>query len=113
MPTAFGPALGALPSGSAVLVEDSVGAWLEYAFPGLSPVMDGMLDAYPVDHIEAFAGYVAVEPGWTGFVERSGADVAVLRAGSALTSAMQDQLGSTVVRRDGPFVYLVAPGVRP
>ena len=113
VPAAFAPELAALPSGSAVLVEDSVGAWLEYAFPGLSPVMDGMLDAYPVDHIETFAGYVAVEPGWTGFVERSGADVAVLRAGSALTSAMQDQLGWTVVRRDGPFVYLVAPGVRP
>jgi hypothetical protein len=113
VPTALGPALGALPSGTAVLVEDSVGAWLEYAYPGLSPVMDGMLDAYPVEHLEAFAGFVAVQPGWTGFVERSGADVAVLRAGSALTSAMQDQLGWTVVRRDGPFVYLVAPGARP
>lgn len=113
VPSAFTSRLQQLPDGASVLVEDGTGAWIEYEFPALNPVIDGMLDAYPVDHIQAFADFRNLEPGWTDFVDESDADVAVLEKGSALTAAMQAQLGWKVVQKDRDWVYLEAPDTRP
>jgi hypothetical protein len=109
VPTGFSSRLGALPAGSVVLVEDGVGGWLEWRFPRVDPVVDGLLDAYPVDYLRGFFDMTALEPGWPGFVRHSGADVAVLRRGSALTAAMRQQLGWHQVQRDRDWVYLVPP----
>jgi len=113
VPARFAPRLEALPDGAAVLVEDGTGAWIEYAFPSLNPSIDGMLDAYPVDYIEAFNGFRELEPGWTDFVRRSGAEVAVLEQGSPVAAAFEDQLGWTMLQRDSAWVYLSAPTVEP
>ena len=110
VPRQFETRLAVLPKGSPVLVEDGTGAWIEWRFPTLSPVIDGMLDAYPVDYIKRFQEYRNVQPGWKKFVRRSGADVAVLVKGSALSAAMQDRLGWRPVQRDADWVYLEAPG---
>ncbi len=107
VPVGFAPRLQSLAPGSVVLVEDGVGGWMEWRFPKVSPVIDGMLDAYPVEHIRDFFAMTEVKPGWRGFVERSGADVAVLQKKSPLTAAMQQQLGWHVVQRDADWVYLV------
>jgi hypothetical protein len=109
VPDALAGRLQALPAGSPVLVEDGVGGWLEWRFPTVQPVIDGMLDAYPVAYIREFFAATRVEPGWRGFVTRSGARVGVLRAGSPLSGALQDQLGWHVLQRDSRWVYLVAP----
>ncbi|MEP7090244.1 MAG: hypothetical protein ABI776_09070 [Nocardioidaceae bacterium] len=109
VPAAFGSRLAALPSGAAVAVEDSTGAWLEWRYPGLDPFIDGMLDAYPVGYIERWQDFVRVAPGWQGFLRDSQAGVAVLVAGSPLSDAMQHQLHWTAVQHTGTWVYLVAP----
>lgn len=109
VPDAFTSRLSSLPAGSTVAVEDSAGAWIEWRFPRLNPMIDGMLDAYPVDYIAGFADFGAVKPGWTGYLHRSGARVAVTRRGSSLTAALQDQLHWQAVDKDGRYVYLVAP----
>ncbi len=70
VPTRFAERLAALPDGSAVLVEDGTGAWIEWREPGLNPVIDGMLDAYPVDYIADFQSYRALEPGLEGLRRR-------------------------------------------
>jgi hypothetical protein len=77
--------------------------------PQVHPVIDGMLDAYPVSYIRDFFAATRLEPGWQRFVARSHADVAVLEAGSPLTGALQRELGWRLVARDSGFVYLVAP----
>ena len=109
VPTAVEPRLSALPAGSTVLVEDGIGAWIEWAVPEVHPVIDGMLDAYPVEYIADFFSFTRVEPGWQDFVRRSRAQDAVLLKGSALSAALQDQLGWRVVQRDDQWVYLKAP----
>ena len=109
VPTGFSARLAALPSGSAVLVEDGAGAWMEYAFPGLDPTIDGMLDAYPVGYIGRFANLTAVGDGWTDFVDDSGARVAVVLKNSPLEGALEGQLGWRVVQKDREWVYLEAP----
>jgi uncharacterized membrane protein len=109
VPTRFTPVLAKLPAGSPVLVEDHSGAWMEWRFTHLNPVIDGMFDAYTVDHMEEFAAFRRVEPGWAGFVQRSGASYAVLVQGSPITAAMQSQLRWSVVQRDENWVLLTAP----
>jgi hypothetical protein len=109
VPNRFEPALSQLPAGSTVLVEDPTGAWIEWRFPDLSPVIDGMFDAYTVAHMEEYKAFRNVEPGWTGFVGRSNASIAVLLDGSPLSAAMQSQLEWEVVQRDQDWVMLIAP----
>jgi hypothetical protein len=109
VPTAFGSRLAALPSGSPVAVEDGTGAWIEWKYPDLDPVIDGMLDAYSVDYIQRYNDYVDVKPGWQEFLADSSARVAVLHHGSPLSDAMLHQLHWRQVDRDGRWVYLEAP----
>jgi hypothetical protein len=109
VPTRFEPRLSALPAGSTVLVEDGTGSWIEWAAPQVHPVIDGMLDAYPVEHIRDFYAFRGVQPGWRAFVRESGARVAVLQRGSAVTGAMRDRLGWRVVQTDGNWVFLTRP----
>ncbi len=111
-PLALTGRLQALPAGSTVLVEDGVGGWMEWRVPSVHPVIDGMLDAYPVSYIEDFFAMTRVEPGWQRFLTRSGARVAVLRQGSPLTAAVRDRLGWRVVARDRSWVLLAAPTAR-
>ena len=101
--------LQALPAGSTVLVEDGIGGWMEWRLPALHPVIDGMLDAYPVSYIEDFFAMTRLEPGWQRFVDRSGARVAVLRRGSPLSAAVRDRLGWRVEQQDRRWVLLGAP----
>ncbi len=110
VPDRFADRLAALPAGSSVLVEDPVGAWIEWRFPTLSPGYDGLAPAYPARYLERFAAFHAVGPGWRTFVADSHARVAVLVEGSALTEAMRARLGWRQVQQDGQWVYLVAPG---
>jgi hypothetical protein len=108
-PTALAPRLAALPSGSTVLVEDGIGGWMEWRVPDVHPVVDGMLDAYPVAYLHRFFDATKVEPGWQRFVSRSGARVGVLEAGSPLSAALQDELGWRPVAHDHRWVLLRAP----
>ena len=109
VPIRFAADLSALPPHTAILVDDGVGAWIEYQVPDVDPVIDGMLDAYPVSHIRRFQDFTALLPGWQRFVTDTGATVALTRAGRPVTGALQDQLGWRVRARDAGYVYLVAP----
>ncbi|MGZ4531471.1 MAG: hypothetical protein ACXVXP_03875 [Mycobacteriaceae bacterium] len=110
VPTALTPRLAALPAGSPVLVEDSSGAWMEWRFHDLNPVIDGMFDAYPVSYLHDFADFRDLQPGWQKFVVRSRASVAVLPIRSALEAALERELHWRQLQRAGKWVYLVAPG---
>ncbi len=109
VPSAFGSRLAALPAGTPVAVEDATGAWMEWKYPGLNPVIDGMLDAYSVDYIKRYADYVDVKPGWQRFLADSKARVAVVHDNSPLSEAMRRELHWRVVDRTGHWVYLAAP----
>ncbi len=109
VPTALQPALSILPPGTPVVVEDGTGAWLEWAVPQVAPVVDGLLDAYPVDYLADFTDFRQVRPGWQGFLGRTGARVAVVRVDSPLRSALQGDLGWRPVQRDRAWVLLDAP----
>ncbi len=112
-PTASRDDSSALPDGSVVLVDDGIGAWMEWAVPEVDPVIDGMLDAYPVGYIRDFFDFRDLQPGWQDFVDRSGARVAVVRRDAPVAAALQDQLGWRRVATDGAWVYLTAGPAQP
>ena len=109
VPSGMASRLQSLRPGSAVLNTDYLGGWIEWRFPRLNPVLDGMFDAYPVRYIRRYDDAAALKPGWQRFVEQSGAEVAVLRTRSPLAAALEDQLAWRPVEVDGKWAYLVAP----
>jgi len=109
VPDRFDARVSALPAGSVLLVEDGIGAWVEWRHPGVHPVIDGMLDAYPVRWIQRFHDFKQLEPGWQDFVADSGAEAGIMKRGSPATAALQDQLGWKVVATQRDWVYVVAP----
>jgi hypothetical protein len=111
-PSALAGRLQRLPPDSTVLVEDGVGAWLEWRVPDVHPVIDGMLDAYPVRYIRDFDAMTHLDPGWQRFVAASGARTAVVDAGSPLSAALRERLGWRLVRRDGPWLLLTSTPAR-
>lgn len=102
--------LASLPAGTTVLDADNVGGWLEWKYPDLNPVIDGMFDAYPVSYIEGWRDASLLVPGWQQFVAKSGARVAVLEHGSPLAGAMKDQLHWQQQAKNNGWVFLAAPG---
>lgn len=116
VPLGLDARLAALPHGTPVVVGDGVGAWLEWRHPGLDPVIDGMLDAYPLGYMKRAMSFVSVEPGWQRFLAQTHAQVAVVVTDSALCDAMIHELGWRQVERSGTWSYLAAPstpGARP
>jgi hypothetical protein len=109
LPSALAARLESLPRGSVVLASDDLGGWLEWRVPAVHPVIDDMLDAYPVGWIRRYKAFEAVDPGWQRFVQDTKAAAAVLPGSSPAAAAMQDQLNWRVVDRDAGYVYLVAP----
>jgi hypothetical protein len=108
VPTAFGSRLEQLPAGSPVAVDSGVGAWVEWRYPGLDPVIDGMLDAYPLGWIDRYHRFADVGPGWRSFLADSGARVAVLQR-PAVIEALRTRLHWRVTAASGRWRYLVAP----
>jgi hypothetical protein len=106
VPTAFSARLSALPPHTVVFGDAPMGSWLVWSHPDLDPVVDGMLDAYPVSYLRSIAGANLLVPGWQRTVRRTGATVAILENGTPLVGALQAQLGWHEVAHTPGWVYL-------
>lgn len=107
VPAGLAGRLGALPAGSVVLVEDTTGSWIEWRFPRLQATVDGMFDAFPVDHLRRVSEFRTVQPGWRRFVADAHPTAAVMLAGSPASLALHERLHWRVVAHDRAWVYLV------
>ena len=83
--------LGALPQGTTVYNEYTLGGWLEWRHRNVVPVVDGMTDAYEVDHVAAYAAAGRLEPGWREFIGATGAQYALLMSDSRLAAALVER----------------------
>jgi len=108
-PEGLRPQLAAIPARTVVLNDFSAGGWLLWAEPQLRPVIDLRSEIYSMDYIRDYRRTEEVRPGWRGFLDRTEARYALLKAGAPLTAALREQLRWTTVGRDGDFVLLKAP----
>ena len=101
--------LAALPAGSPIINDYSLGGWLRWRHPGIQTVVDGFTDGYTPAAIGDYAAAHAVEAGWEDYVAQTGAESALLRLNSPLATALVDRLGWEAVGSDEGYVLLRAP----
>lgn len=95
-------ALSRLPEGTVVFNDYGLGGWLEWKHRNVAPVIDGMTDAYYVNHVTSYMKATDLDPGWQERVAKTGADYALLQRATPLTAALVDSNEwKTVVREDG------------
>jgi hypothetical protein len=102
--------LDTLPEGTPVLNTWTLGGWLEWRHRNLEPVVDGLADAYTVEHLRGYIRALELRPGWEEFVEATGARTALLTVDDRpLADALVAVLGWRQVGEDEGTRLLVAP----
>lgn len=105
MPDGLDPQLSALPTGTVVYDEYSLGGWLRWRHPHLALVVDPRTEVYSTGYLDSYVDSLGAAPGWDATVERSGATYALLPASLALTDALR-RASWTEVGRDRDVVLL-------
>lgn len=109
VPSALAQELDDLPAGAVVLNAYELGGWLRWKHPDLEPVVDGMSEAYSVEHLQGFGRVQAMAAGWeTTFDEWNPAAALVLDR-SPLATALAERRGWTEVAHDEGYVLLEPP----
>ena len=109
-PVSYDQQLAAIPDDAVLMNELGDGGYLVWKYPGLRVVGDGLTDQYSVEWLEGWFKALLAEPGWQEFVERSGADHALLYVETPLRLGLVS-LGWTVEQQDQDRVLLKAPGL--
>ena len=106
VPLAMKPRLDSLPRGARALIYGDLTGWVMFTAPQVRPVFDLRIEQYSPDYVRAYIRAMKAERGWQEFVDSTGTQVALLEQDSPLTAALTEQVGWTVVQRDGRFVLL-------
>lgn len=104
----FADLLGALPAGTVVLTDRSVGGVLLWTEPQLDVPIHGYGDVYTDAELDAYDDLERLEPGWEETLGTLGASVALLPEDHRLTAALQEHRW-TVAETSDDLSYLVAP----
>ncbi|HSV40719.1 MAG TPA: hypothetical protein VLI04_18305, partial [Nocardioidaceae bacterium] len=96
--------------GTPVLNTWTLGGWLEWRHRNLEPVVDGLADAYTVEHLRGYIHTLELRQGWEEYVEQTGAETALLTSDDhELADALVSELGWRQVAEDEGTRLLVAP----
>ena len=116
VPTGLDGSLSRLPAGTVVFNDDKLGGWLLLEHPNVSPVLDGLSDAYPVSQFETYQDIVGLTSGWQAELRGLGAEAALLPDDSPVEDALE-RAGWTREGEDRGYVLLRksagAPGPQP
>lgn len=107
-PLTYDDRLRSLSNDAVVINELGDGGYLAWKYPELRIVGDGLTDQYPVEWLEGWFMALQGEPGWEEFVERSGADHALLHDDTPLRLGLLSLSWSVVEQEEGR-VLLRAP----
>lgn len=105
VPSDLDPSLDAL--GDVVVFNAyELGGWLRWRHPEVEPVVDGMTEAYSVQHLVAYGSAQAAAPGWEGTFEEWSPEAALLPENSPLALALRKQRGWILVGEDAGYLLL-------
>jgi hypothetical protein len=107
VPMALDAELERLPSDAVVLNDYKLGGWLRWRHPTLEPVVDGMTEAYSVEHLQDFGRLQAVGAGWQVTLDEWEPAAALVPERSPIAAALAEQLGWRQVGDDEGYVLLV------
>jgi hypothetical protein len=103
-------AVARIPSGSVIFNDDEMGGWLEWRHRQVTPVVDGLLDAYDPGYLAEYTEIMRLAPGWERGIVNSGATFALLEPESPLADGLEGQLGWDIVVTSQDYVLLQHPG---
>ena len=109
VPTGMSAALRSLPDGSVVYNDDLLGGWLLWSFPELRPTRDTRAELFGPESARAYLRDLQAQDGWQASVERDHPSAALIGADTPLATALADESGWTVVRRERGYVLLEPP----
>lgn len=99
-------ALQALPPGTVVYNEYTLGGWLEWKHPNIAPVVDGMTDAYQVDHVRRYVSAGRLQKGWYRFITQTHAEYALFPTDAPLALELRNHMRWSPVVTDSGYVLL-------
>src|SRR5581483_2956306 len=102
-------ALDAMPTGTVVLNEPSLGGYLIWRYPSLTVTSYGYFDTYTDAQFNELVQLQHALPGWVEDVRASHAKVALLATNSPLAYGLIETLHWTVVQGDTSYELLRAP----
>jgi hypothetical protein len=108
-PAWTGPALDALPPGTKVLDDWSLGGYLMWRYPRLDLVMHGYGDTFTTRELDRNNGFMTLAPGWEEDLHATGARVAVVRPTTPLAYSLVVVAGWGIVHRSDSLEMLRAP----
>jgi hypothetical protein len=103
------PQLAAIPARTVVLNDFTVGGWLLWAEPHLTPVIDLRSEIYSREYVREYIVTKDVRAGWQRLLGRTRPGYALLRANAPLTVALREELKWTTIGADADYVLLKAP----
>ncbi|WP_139227661.1 hypothetical protein [Nocardioides alpinus] len=107
-PSTYDARLSAIAEGDVLINQLGDGGYLAWKYPDLRIVGDGLSDQYSVAWLTDWHEALRGEPGWEDFVERTGADYALLSDTTALRLGLESQ-GWTTVQTGQDRVLMKAP----
>jgi hypothetical protein len=107
VPSALSRDLDALPAGSVVHNDYKLGGWLRWRHPDLEPVVDGMTEAYSVEHLQDYGRVQAVAADWQQTFDEWQPAAALVLDRSPLATALVEQRGWVTVVEDDGYVLLI------
>lgn len=102
-------ALRELPEDAVVFNTYAFGGWLGWEHREVTYVVDGLTESFGADFMGNYTGTLSLDPGWSDFLEETGADHALLRPGSALAEELVVHLGWTPLATSPQAVLLQRP----
>jgi hypothetical protein len=109
VPTGLDAELERLPPGAVVFNDYKLGGWLRWHHPTLEPVVDGMTEAYSVEHLRDFGRVQAVGADWQTTLGGWEPSAALVPARSPIATALTEQASWRQIGEDDGYVLLTPP----
>jgi hypothetical protein len=109
VPSGLDRALDAVPSGSVVFNEYSLGGWLLLKHPSVVPVIDPRTELYSVGYVDDYVAARVAQPRWREVIDRDRATYALLPVDSPLADALEKERQWVEVGEDNGYRLLQAP----
>ena len=109
VPAHLAAQLRQIPSGTRVVATGDVTGWLLWSAPDLKPVEDIRIEVYSPSYVRRYIEAMAAGPAWRGFIQDTGATVALLESESPLATALRERAGWRSVGSDDGYVMLRRP----
>jgi hypothetical protein len=100
--------LSALPAGTVVCSDETLGGWLEWAHPTLRPTMDTRVELRTAERIRAYHRFVSAADGWDAYPAQLRCGAALVSDDAPVVGRLADAGWSVAARADG-YVLLRAP----